>query len=62
MIDEIYDRHYQASRAQMNASLGTAFAQVAEAVGNSFKVLNRIEYSAPWNRPVGATARKARSR
>ena len=57
MVDEIFDRAYQAGRADMNAVTVNGIAQLGRAIGNSFKVLNRIEYSAPWaTRP-----RRARS-
>lgn len=48
MVDEIYDRHYQAARSELNASIMTAFGRLSKAVSNAFKVLNRIEYEAPW--------------
>lgn len=48
MVDEIYDRHYQAARSDLNASIISAFGCFGDAVGNAFKVLNRIEYQAPW--------------
>jgi hypothetical protein len=48
MIDEIYDRQYQSGRAALNASIFGLFERFADAIGNAFKVLNRIEYSAPW--------------
>ena len=48
MVDEIFDRHYQAGRNELNTSLLGAFTRFGEAFGNAFKVLNRIEYSAPW--------------
>ena len=48
MVDEIFDRQYQAGRTALNASLLSAFARLGQAFGNAFKVLNRIEYSAPW--------------
>jgi hypothetical protein len=48
MVDEIFDRHYQAGRDELNASLLAGFRRFGEAFGNAFKVLNRIEYSAPW--------------
>ena len=48
MVDEIFDRHYQAGRADLNAALTGLMARLGSAIGNSFKVLNRIEYSAPW--------------
>lgn len=48
MIDEIFDRQYQAGRAALNQSIANAFARCANAIGNAFRVLNRIEYQAPW--------------
>ena len=57
MIDEIYDRHYQAHRAELNLALLAGVARLGRAVGNAFAVLNRIEYAEPW----AAKWRKARS-
>lgn len=48
MVDEIFDRHYQAGRNELNAVIVGAFARVSHAIGNAFAVLNRIEYSTPW--------------
>jgi len=48
MIDEIFDRQYQAGRNELNASILQLFTTFGRAFGNAFKVLNRIEYSAPW--------------
>ena len=48
MIDEIFDRQYQAGRQQLNASLIDGVSRFGRAVLNAFTVLNRIEYSAPW--------------
>jgi hypothetical protein len=58
MVDEIFDRHYQAGRNALNAAIFGLVSSFAEAFGNAFKVLNRIEYSAPWT----AKPRRARSR
>ena len=56
MIDEIYDRHYQASRQDLNAALLGALGRLGRAFGNAFNALNRIEYSAPWaNKPRSAS-------
>ena len=38
MIDEIFDRTYEAGRADLNAGLDAAFR----------RIVNRIEYQAPW--------------
>ena len=56
MIDEIFDRNYQAGRDELNAALNAGFRRLSHAVSNAFAVLNRIEYSAPWAAP----AKKAR--
>lgn len=48
MVDEFFDRGYQLGRSDLNASLSTLVRSLGEALANPFKVLNRIEYSAPW--------------
>lgn len=48
MIDEIFDRNYQAGRAELNAGIDRAVSGLARTVGDSLKVLHRIEWSAPW--------------
>ena len=48
MVDELYDRDYQAARANLNGRLATAFGDAARAFAQSFEVLHRIEWSAPW--------------
>ena len=48
MIDEIYDRHYQAHRDALNGSIIGLVQRFGAAAGNAFKVLTRIEYQAPW--------------
>jgi hypothetical protein len=58
MVDEIFDRHYQAGRSELNAAILDLAGRFGKACGNAFTVLNRIEYSAPW----AAKSRRARSR
>jgi hypothetical protein len=48
MIDEIFDRQFQAGRADFNAAIVSGVSRIGKAFGNAFGVLNRIEYSAPW--------------
>jgi len=48
MIDEIFDRNYQAGRTELNAAIGRGLVRLGNAVANAFAVLNRIEYDAPW--------------
>ena len=48
MVDEIFDRYYQAGRDELNAAIASGFGSMARAIGNAFEVLNKIEYQAPW--------------
>ena len=50
MQDQIFDRTYQAGRADLNAGLDRGFARIGSTLGKSLKVLHRIEWSAPWSR------------
>lgn len=53
MMDEIYDRTYQSGRAELNAGLDTLADRVSRTVASAFRVLNRIEFDAPWHRRQG---------
>lgn len=48
MVDEFYDRGYQAARSDLNAAILDLAHRFGETLVNPFRVLNRIEYSAPW--------------
>ena len=48
MIDEIYDRHYQAGRTAMNDALSAAFKHLRAEIRTTSDALHRIEFSAPW--------------
>ena len=48
MMDEIFDRNYQAGRADLNAGLDRLFARVGKELGSSFKALHRVQWDAPW--------------
>ena len=50
MIDEIFDRDYQAGRAALNASLNRAGHDLARTIGDGLRVLHRLEWTAPWAR------------
>ena len=58
MIDQIYDRGYQAARTQLNAGLHDLFADFFHSVGDSLKVLHRIEWNAPWQQSATRCAPK----
>ena len=48
MVDKIFDRDYQAGRNELNAAISSSFGRLARAIGDALKVLNRIQYDAPW--------------
>lgn len=48
MMDEIFDRNYQAGRADFNAGLDRGFARIGNAFSTTFKALHRIQWNAPW--------------
>ena len=48
MRDELFDRDYQAGRAEFNAGLDRAFGAIGQTLGDSLKVLHRLEWNAPW--------------
>jgi hypothetical protein len=58
LIDEIFDRHYQAGRAALNADIVGALSRLGRAIDSAFESLHRIEFSAPWIE----RARRARPR
>lgn len=55
MVDEIYDRNYQAGRAELNAGIDRAVHRIGSTLGKSLAVLHRIEWGAPWNRDPKTT-------
>ena len=48
MVDEIYDRHYQAARGELNAAVARSLGRFGQAIHDAFEVLVGIEYSEPW--------------
>jgi len=48
MIDEMFDRQYQAGRAELHSGLDRAFA----AIGKGLKAMHRFEWAAPWAAPT----------
>ena len=48
MVDEIYDRAYQDSRAQMNAGFDRLFATIGREFGKSLRAVHEFEWNAPW--------------
>ena len=48
MIDEIFDRNYQAGRAALIAGIDRGFARIGKALSATFEVLHRVQWDAPW--------------
>ena len=48
MIDEIYDRAFQAGRADLNRGLGAIFTGIRNGLRPVLAALHRIEWDAPW--------------
>lgn len=48
MIDQIYDRQYQASRIMLNQGIDLGLARLVRSARIAFSALNRIQFSAPW--------------
>lgn len=59
MRHELFDRDYQAGRATLNAGLDRAIAKIGRSLGDSLKVLHRIEWTAPWQAKTGGTTGRA---
>ena len=49
MVDEIYDRGYQAGRAQLHAGIDSLGAKIRDAVAPALSAIYHFEWDAPWN-------------
>ena len=57
MNDQIFDREYQAGRDALNDSI----TRLIDGVGQSLRVLHKINFDAPWNNQVSAKPRRAKA-
>ena len=48
MIDEIYDRGYQAGRAELHDGIDALIRKVGGAVTPALRAIHRLEWDAPW--------------
>jgi hypothetical protein len=48
MVDEIYDRSYQAGRAALNKELGALVRGIGNAIVPALSALHHFEWDAPW--------------
>lgn len=49
MIDEIYDRGYQAGRGELNRGISALASKLRNAVVPALSAIYRFEWEAPWN-------------
>jgi len=48
MIDEIFDRQYQAGRADLHDGIDSLVKRVGGAISNTFTRIHRIQFDSPW--------------
>ena len=48
MIDEIYDRQYQAGRADLHAGIDRLLSKLGHEIAVTAKAIHTFEFSAPW--------------
>ena len=48
MVDETFDRSYQAARAEMNAGVDRGVRAFVLGIRLAFQVLNHINWDSPW--------------
>ena len=49
MRDEIYDRDYQAGRAELHAGIDRAILRLGRAIGGTFDAIHDVQFAAPWH-------------
>jgi len=57
MIDEIFDRNYQAGRAELNAALVGLGRKLRNTVAPAFLAIHHFEWDAPWTSGAGPKAK-----
>ena len=48
MVDEIFDRQFQAGRADLFAGIERGVGRLAKSIVSGFTTLQRIQFDAPW--------------
>jgi hypothetical protein len=57
MNDQIFDREYQAGRDALNDGI----SRLIRSAGQSMRVLNKIQFDAPWKRSAPAKQSRAKA-
>ena len=48
MVDEIFDRNFQAGRADLFRGIDNGLRNLGRTIGRGFEALHRIQFDAPW--------------
>ena len=48
MIDQIYDRQYQAGRAHLHDGIDRLVNKVSASLAETFRAVERVQFDAPW--------------
>ena len=51
MRDEIYDREYQAARAELHDGIDRLVLRLGRTLGATFDAIHDIQFAAPWRHP-----------
>ena len=57
MVDEIYDRSFQAGRAEFNQGIRALARGIRNAIAPAFSAMHHLEWDAPWNVGRGPKAK-----
>ena len=57
MIDEIFDRGYQAGRAELHDGIDRLIGKIAAALTPALTALHHVEWDAPWTGRGGPRAK-----
>jgi len=57
MVDEIFDRNFQAGRAEFNAALLGLGRKLRDTVAPAFLAIHHFEWDAPWTSGSGPKAK-----
>jgi hypothetical protein len=62
MVDEIFDRNYQANRQALNQGFGDAVKAISRFLAATGRAIHKFEFDAPWQQPIAPRKRARRTR
>ena len=57
MVDEIYDRTFQAGRAELNAGIRALARGIRDTLAPALSAIHHFEWDAPWSGKTGPKAK-----